>query len=422
MRVCGIQIHYRKPVPSMKTPPLLLVLPVLLFARCTPADQDVALGKVDGLYSEILKEQRTIYVYVPQTGNAGEGPPPRYPVVYLLDGDVNFNAAAATTQLLGERNGNPACPPMIVVGIANTDRTRDLTPSRSATEPFPTATSGGGERFTDFLRKELIPYVESKYPTAPYRTLVGHSLGGLLVVNTLLNHAQLFNAYVAIDPSLSYDGGRLIGEASVRLREWKYAGRKCYLAVANTLPPGMDTAAVRRDTTRLTAHVRAILRFADSLKSNPGNRLQWRCRYYPDEDHGPVVLPATYDALRFVFGYYQLPPAAGFLSPAFRADSALAAHFRRASAELGYPVLPPEEMVNGLGFAYLQVDLPEKARAVFALNLATYPRSPRAHEGMGDCYRALNETEKAAEFYGKALALKDSPGTRQKLERLRAGK
>jgi predicted alpha/beta superfamily hydrolase len=382
----------------------------------------VAVGQVDGLYSDILKEKRTIYVYVPGGGNADDGPPPRYPVVYLLDGDANFNAVAATIQLLGERNGNTVCPPMIVVGIANTDRTRDLTPSYFTTEPFPAPTSGGGENFTDFLRKELIPYVESNYPAAPYRTLVGHSLGGLLVVNTLLNHTQLFNAYVAIDPSLSWDGGRLLREASVRLRERKYAGRKCYLAVANTLLPGLDTARVRRDTTRLTAHVRAILRFTDSLKSNPGNRLQWRCKYYPNEDHGPVALPATYDALRFVFGYYQLPSVAQFLSPAFRADSALIAHFRRVSAELGYPVLPPQSMFNGLGNAYLQSNMADKARDLFKLNVATYPQSPRAFESMGSYYEAVNDTGKALEFYGKALALRDSRVTRQKLERLQARK
>jgi predicted alpha/beta superfamily hydrolase len=405
----------------MKTPLLLVLLPLFL-GRCTPPRPDVVVGKVDGLYSDILGEQRTIYVYVPGGGNADGGPPPRYPVVYLLDGEASFNSVAATIQLLGERNGNTVCPPMIVVGIANTDRTRDLTPSRSTTEPFPTPTSGGGENFTDFLRKELIPYVESNYPAAPYRTLVGHSLGGLLVVNTLLNHAQLFNAYVAIDPSLSWDGAKLLREASVRLRERKYAGRKCYLAVANTLPPGMDTARVRRDTTRLTAHVRAILGFTDSLRSNPGNRLQWRCKYYPDEDHGPVALPATYDALRFVFGYYQLPPAARFLSPAFRADSALVAHFRRVSAELGYPVLPPEEMLNGLGYAYLQTNRTDKARELFNLHVATYPQSPRAFEGLGDYYEAVKDTGKAVEYYGKALTLKDSPRMRQKLERLKAGK
>jgi hypothetical protein len=405
----------------MKTPLLLVLLP-LFFACCTSPEEDVVLGKVDGFYSEILKEQRKLYVYVPGDESPEGGPPPRYPVVYLLDGDANFNAVAGMIQLLAERNANTVCPPMIVVGIANTDRTHDLTPSRSTTEPFPTPTSDGGEKFTEFLRKELIPYIDSKYPTAPYRTLVGHSLGGLLAVDVLLNHAQLFNAYVAIDPSLSYDGGRLIGEASVRLRERKYAGRKCYLAVANTLPPGMDTAQVRRDTTPLTAHVRAILRFTDSLKRNPGNRLQWRYRYYPGEDHGPVALPATHDALRFLFGYYQLPSTAQFLSPGFRADSALTAHYRRVSAELGYPVLPPEGLVDGLANAYLQINRTESARDLFKLNAATYPQSPRAYESLARYYEIVKDTRKAAEFYGKALALKDSPETRQKLARLQAGK
>jgi hypothetical protein len=184
----------------------------------------------------------------------------------------------------------------------------------------------------------------------------------------------------------------------------------------------MDTAQVRRDSTRLTAHVRAILRFTDSLKRNPGNRLQWRYRYYPAEDHGPVALPATHDALRFLFGYYQLPSQARFLSPGFRADSALTAHYRRVSAELGYPVLPPVGLVEELGNAYLQMNRTESAGDLFKLNAATYPQSPRVYESLGNYYEAIKDPGKAAEFYGKALALKDSPGTRQKLARLQAGK
>ena len=53
--------------------------------------------------------------------------------------------------------------------------------------------SGGAETFTKFIEEELIPYIDSKYPTMPYRTLIGHSYAGLFTINMLLNHKHLFS-------------------------------------------------------------------------------------------------------------------------------------------------------------------------------------------------------------------------------------
>ena len=68
-------------------------------------------------------------------------------------------------------------PALIVVGIGNTDRTRDLTPSRAKVESYPT--SGGGDKFLEFIQSELIPEIEKRYRTAPYRIFAGHSFGVL---------------------------------------------------------------------------------------------------------------------------------------------------------------------------------------------------------------------------------------------------
>ena len=136
----------------------------------------------------------------------------KYPVVYLLDGDAHFNSVVGMIQYLSQVNSNNACPEMIVVGISNTDRTRDLTPTKSGDDPFlktmpglAVQTSGGGEAFMSFIEKELMPHINSKYPTQPYKILIGHSLGGLTVMNAVINHTKLFNTYIAIDPSMWWD-------------------------------------------------------------------------------------------------------------------------------------------------------------------------------------------------------------------------
>jgi len=136
----------------------------------------VTIGQSDSIYSKILKEQRAIWVQVPESAKAKTNHPNNYPVVYVLDGGVHFLSACSVINQLSPG----AIPEMIVVGIGNTKhRTR-----RGSSEWV--KDSGGGERFTDFIAQELMPYIDNKYPTASNKTFVGHSFGGLLVVNTLI--------------------------------------------------------------------------------------------------------------------------------------------------------------------------------------------------------------------------------------------
>ena len=64
---------------------------------------------------------------------------------------------------------------------------------------------GGGRNFLDFIEKELVPYIDKNYRTEPTRTLVGHSLGGLLAVNSYIDENSLFDDYLSIDPSIWWD-------------------------------------------------------------------------------------------------------------------------------------------------------------------------------------------------------------------------
>ena len=180
----------------------------------------VTIGTIDSLFSKTLNEQRKIWVYSPH--DATHSPSTKYPVLYLLDGDAHFSSVVGMIQQLSTVNGNTICPEMIVVGIPNTDRFRDLTPT-SVNKLFgnivEARTSGGGENFTKFISDELIPYIDSHYPTTSYRTMIGHSLGGLMSINTLIHHTDLFSNYLAIDPSMWWDGRKLYKESVTILEE-----------------------------------------------------------------------------------------------------------------------------------------------------------------------------------------------------------
>ena len=91
---------------------------------------DIVIGKIDSLYSKILDEPRNIWVYLPQSASNSIYTPSKYPVVYLLDGDAHFHSVSGMIRQLSTVNGNTKVPEMIIVGIPNTNRSRDLTPTR----------------------------------------------------------------------------------------------------------------------------------------------------------------------------------------------------------------------------------------------------------------------------------------------------
>src|SRR5579859_7418127 len=127
------------------------------------------------VHSKILNEDRTILVRMPAAAQRGKD---KFAVLYLTDGDGHINEIGSTIDFLVN---NDRMPPLIVVGIANTDRTRDLTPTRWDMKlpdgrVIPNPTSGGADRFLDFIQTELIPEIEKRYQTQPYRVFAGHSL------------------------------------------------------------------------------------------------------------------------------------------------------------------------------------------------------------------------------------------------------
>lgn len=410
---------------------LYFLIATAILAACqsnkTPAPeesqgQQYIIGNLDSLRSEILDETRRIWVHVPGNQVNNIYAQVRYPVLYLLDGPDHFHAV---TGMLGQLSGNSISPEMVVVGIPNTDRTRDLTPTHVDVAFGDSAfvrTSGGGDDFLAFLGKELIPFIESKYPVTPYRTFVGHSFGGLLVIHALYTQSPLFDNYVAIDPSLWWDDRMLLRMTDSVLGNVDLHDKALFVGVANTMEEGMEVEDVRSDTSETTNHIRSILDFLDMAESNAASGLTLGWKYYPDDDHGSVPLITEYDALRFLFSWYRLEGLNKFFPPDSEESAEdliahLSAHYQKVSDHFGYEVLPPESTVNSLGYNFLR-SKPDFAYSLFELNIRNYPQSANVFDSMGDYYLAQSDTAQAIEHFKKAFELGESPFTREKLDAL----
>ncbi len=387
---------------------------VLVFSFCANAQENnpFTTGFEKTISSKILGEQRKAWIHIPNSngGNEKKGKA-LYPVVYLLDGDANFNDVVSITEFMSNAG---LCPPMIVVGILHPARMKDLT---FGTDKGMPGIKGNGDNFMRYVEKELMPYIDSNYPTAAYKIFIGHSVGGLTVVNSLIHHPGLFDAYVSLDGALWWNDEQIVTEAKTALANTNYKGKTLFMALANRMEKGMDTLQVQKDTTEGTELIRSNLKFIKDIVSNKTNQLRFKHAFYENDDHGSVRLIGEYDALRFIFDYYKLKIYNSALDdPRFKLDSLLITHYNNVSAQIGYPVKPAESLVNGLGYYMLKQKQFDKAEALFKLNIANYPESANCYDGLGDLYLAKGDKLKAIESFRKTLTLKLIPETKEKLD------
>ena len=389
--------------------------------------ESIPFAHVDELYSEILKENRRIWVHLPSSYLSGTDHGIQYPVLYILDARAHFTAMAAMANQLGEEL---FWPKMIVIGIENTDRLRDLTPSKiHRLNEMPETyldNTGGASDFLEFISRELIPYVEAHYPVTAYRSLLGHSLRGLFTTYVMHTGTKAFRNFIAIDPSFWWDNGYLLKQLAPYKRCPLEPGPEFYLAAANTLPPDVDLNNVHTDNTNRTAHFRAIQSYAGHLEQNGCSDGRFHYRYYEGNSHANISIPAFYDAFTRIFDFYNIDPVLKRFDPEILHNistqnflRAFRNHYRNISRELGYRVLPEEDLISSMGYRSLELEDFEKAEALFRLNMTNFPESSRAYDSMGDFYMVTDRPNQAVRFYEKALAIDKNAISLQKLLLLR---
>lgn len=384
----------------MKNSFLWLFLCCFSIQLTAQSGQLIAFGETKQLHSKILNEEREIWVYVPQKGL--QNPSLKFPVMYLLDGRASFHWATGVVSHLSEGNNNAIIPDMIVVGIANTHRNRDLTPSYDSLSSI--QSNGGGKDFLQFVEQELIPFVEQNYSTAPYRMLVGHSLGGLTVINAMLNNSNLFNAYIALDPSLWWNKMKLINQAEEKLKSEELKGKSFYMAMANSFPASMKKEEAQKDTTNSTVGFRSVVRF-DQMLGSGKSYLRSKSQYYPDDSHGSVTLPGLYDGLRFVFDFYKRP---SFVKMTTESAQKLEEHYKKVSKNMGYTIFPPENMLVGLAWRCRALDKNfEWAMSFLKLAEKYYPNSIDVNSEFGQWHLDQGNRKKAEEYSLKIQELRD---------------
>lgn len=394
---------------------LLNVIPAFTYAQNR---SDIIVGKIDTLESRILNEKRPLWIHLPYSYSADK----QYPVVYLLDGDWNFEITLSISERLSMVR-EPICPEMIIVGIPNTNRTRDLTPYK----PFPldsimpqqmVAESGGGDKFISFIQKELMPYIDSKYTTAPYRVFIGHSLGGLTVLNTLLHRTEMFNAYIAIDPTTDWVKGRILEEFKEFDTTNTDAKINLFIGMAS-LNIGLDKDDIMASNSYWAEGIKSLFELDEYLTTSYQKNINYASKFYENENHFSVPLMATYDAMRFLFDFYRVDiTTSDWENPEVNLALKIRKLYERRTERLGYIVKPKENYINGLAAYYLSLEQYPKGLQLLELNIDLYPDSAHVFDALGDYYAAINDNKKAIENYKKSLLIAENESTRNKLNKI----
>ncbi len=262
---------------------LITLLPVVLFltaqfSSCLFAQETQVIN--DSIYSSILKEQRSIKIVLPE--NYKPGSDEKYETIFLTDGEWILEPFSFIYKFAKAEN---YVPPVILVALPNTypdkanQRDRDFLPVH-VPEP---AISGGADKFISFLKEELIPYIEKKYPANGVRSLYGHSYGGVFSAYVLFSQPELFDSYYSTDPAYWYNNHYIIDLASKNLANIK-SDKVLWIA-------GIESTYKNMGQDRMDS----------LLKLKAPENLRWKFVTFPNEKHNSVRLKAIYDGLKYSY-------------------------------------------------------------------------------------------------------------------------
>lgn len=337
---------------------------------------DIKIGESFAIDSKIMGEERTVLVYLPKGYAAVQS---RFPVLYVTDGDAHGLSAASSVDFLSSTG---SMPEMIVIGIANTDRMRDLPPSPSTDPRWPS--TGGADRFLRFIEEELMPAVDKRYRTAPYKVFAGHSVGGLFAINVFLTHPNAFDAYIAASPSLFWDDRLLIKKAEAR-----FVGNKAHGVLFMSMGGSDgDEEKMMREPFDAMKHI---------LEKQVGPDFVFDTEIFADESHSSGVLRSFYRGMKKAFFDWPASPDLSFAQ--------VLEHYAKLSKRLHYTVMSPEGAINRLGYTLASQQKFGEAIEVMNWYTKNYSTSANAYDSLAEVLEQAGKLVEAKVQSEKAVAL-----------------
>lgn len=375
-------------VKYKKTIALLALLMVLQWNAIGQISTPFSIGETYEIYSEILKEDRNYILELPKSYETGKK---TYPILVLLDGEVNYHSHSG---ILNHMTQGGQIPEMIIVAITNVDRVRDYTPTNYLTNLNGSSavenhkTSGGSAAFLAFIEQELLPKIEKEYRTNAFKTLVGISHGGLLVGSAFLSKETSFNGFVSMDPSFWWDDQYVVKQLEKTDLD-QIKSKRIYVSTADKYENFDRIPQV------FIANINSHEKFNSTLKNKGFSPSRVELEYFKEENHWTVALMSLYHGMQFIYKDLNMKN---------NGDSSVEDIVSYYADNYNGGFLPPERDINTIGYNHIEND-PKKALSYFKLNVANYPTSSNAYDSLGEAYMLLGDKENAIKSYKKSFEL-----------------
>ena len=343
------------------------------------ADPDLPLPvRIEKIDSVKIGESREFWVSLPDLYNESEE---KYPVLYMMDGDFNFNSGTIGGLRHAAQMGE--MPEFIIVGIKNTDRSKDIFPEE-ITYGDGSKNGGRADQYLDFIVAELIPHINKNYRCENFRVLYGTSNTGFTAVHALFRNPELADFYVAASATLRVP--YFLAKRDQLIADFKGGKRQLVLVMGeHDLPTVLSQNGELKEKIDMLAPPDLTCRFA--VIANGGH----------------VPANALLEGMRSRFEGWKI--SRPLVENTF---AEIRAQVDKRFEKYGISGMLPEDELKNLGESLIGEKKYAKALDVAQYRVACYPGSADARVSLGDAYRESGNPDKARECFKQALTL--APG------------
>lgn len=326
------------------------------------------------VYSKVLKEYRDVKILLP---NEYDKTYYKYPTIYLLDAETNFDMGIEVLSFLMD---NHFIPPHIIVGLPNTDRFRDMTPVDSIMNKNIFRTRGGADNFIKTLELDVFPFIAKSFRVNTQRLIMGHSYSGLFVVHVFYSRPDLFDKYLAFSPILWWNNKAIVNDIDRFLSNNSSIRKQLFISFAE-------------EATEMLKSCKSLIL---SLETKSPSDLDWHYAWMPDESHYTLYRKSLMQGIETIFIDYKYPDESVLIE---KGVDVAEAYQRNVLLRFGRNEKLPYFLIESVCVRLKDAERYNEAMAFLKYSISNYPDRAESFYYVGEIYEKVNQPKEAVKFY-----------------------